>query len=232
MKPAVTIIHSLSEAERIWSSILGMACLVAKETMRQTRHVERTLKNFSIGSMDDVAKVEAVLRDLAATGHSLHYEDMAIAILAAIRPTFSKLVIQNNEASFECPTCNHTERVYKIGWRACYPTVLRMFRRHGTMTTPQLANHIDSPTIRKTPSELVKFGLLDAAGTRGGDALYKISSHGKRFLDGEEKAYSWVREDERLPEEYRYGQKFFIHELADHHSYNDRKAHMQESLAV
>lgn len=84
-------------------------------------------------------------------------------------------------------TCDqgHRHVTHKIGWRKCYVRVLQLFQHRGAMTTGQVGDMFEgslAATVRKTPSELLHFDLLELAGKRGPHALYRITTLGNAFL--------------------------------------------------
>ncbi|QDT46214.1 hypothetical protein Pan258_02310 [Symmachiella dynata] len=137
--------------------------------------------------MNDREKIIGVLREYADRETCYEMEELADAILAAITPSFSKAVIENNEIVQRCDLgFRHVTRPYH--WRSLFVPVLRIVRQaERAMTTAELKRHFppkEQATAAKCLSELCHFNAVRIAGKRAGERLYRVTNEGGAFLDG------------------------------------------------
>lgn len=107
---------------------------------------------------------------------------------------------------------------------------MRLFATHGDMTTPEMAKYADGPTLRKAPSILEKFNILEVVGKKDGNDLYRLTQYGRDVLEDKQRCPKWIRDCEYLSENQRFGPRMFLSEMTDEHPYNDPKAHVEHSI--
>lgn len=158
-----------------------------------------------------------VLRHFADTDEYHELEDIAEAIEKALRPSFSEQIIENNTVKQRC-NLGHLHVTYRLNFRKTHIPALKVLSER-PQTTAELASRFSgtlSRSIGKYGSECIHFGVMELAGRRKGQRLYRITELGRKFLEGRARipSHVWAK-DKHLPDECVDGPLISIRDIPD-----------------